>query len=46
MQNEAYKELINEFKENIKVGYEEKLKKPIFAAKQKKINKVALRNDY
>ena len=44
--NPEYKDLIDKFKENIKVGYENKLKKPIFEAKQIKINKVGKRNDF
>ena len=46
IQNDDYCVLIDKFKENIKHGYEENLKKPIFAAKQRKINKVAKRNDF
>ena len=33
MATDEYDVLIDEFKKNIKAGYEEKLKKPIFAAK-------------
>ena len=44
--NDEFSDLIKQFKDNIRKGYENKVKMPIFEAKKKKIESVANRNDY
>jgi len=44
--NDEFSDLIKQFKDNIRKGYENKVKEPIFEAKKKKIESVANRNDY